>query len=367
VTKHPAGEQGGGAPGSPAGSPGGARAALAVLVGASVVLLGLVGLPIWRALLVAAVLAGTLGGAYEWAVKRLGGRRSLVATLFTLGTVLLVLLPIAALVLIAVREALAAVAVVRQTLESTGVEGLIARAPDPLEGWLRALQKHLPAQLEELRAQSSSGGKWALAQVTATFGMVANGAFQLVMMLIAYFFLLRDGPGLYEWLTHATPLPPARIRELMREFRNVSRSVVTANFVTGGVQALVATGGYFIARAPSPIFFGLLTLFASFIPSVGTSLVSLPLAGVLLLLGHPWSALFLTLWSLVVVGLIDNILRPYLIRGGSQLHGALVFFSLIGGIGAFGGIGLFLGPLVLTFFLTALRIAKKPVPPAPAA
>ena len=60
-----------------------------------------------------------------------------------------------------------------------------------------------------------------------------------------------------------------------------------------------------------------------------------------------------------MVGLIDNVLRPYLIRGGAQLHGALVFFSLIGGISAFGAVGLFLGPLVLTFFLAAVRIHHR--------
>ena len=139
----------------------------------------------------------------------------------------------------------------------------------------------------------------------------------------------------------------------------MARSVLGANLITGAVQAVVATGGYFIARAPSPIFFGLLTLFASLIPSVGTALVTLPVAGLVLLLGHPWKALFLALWALVVVGLIDNILRPALIRGGVQLHGALIVFSLIGGAAAFGAVGLFLGPLVLTFFLTTFRFSQR--------
>jgi len=134
--------------------------------------------------------------------------------------------------------------------------------------------------------------------------------------------------------------------------------VVGANFITGAVQAAIATIGFFIARAPSPIFFGLLTLFSSLIPSVGTALVTLPVAGLMLLLGHKWSALFLALWGGVVVGLIDNLLRPMLIRGKVQLHGALVFFSLIGAISAFGGVGLFLGPLALVFFLAVVRTRR---------
>ena len=148
------------------------------------------------------------------------------------------------------------------------------------------------------------------------------------------------------------------MRQLLREFRTTARSVLGANFITGGVQAVIATVGFFIAGAPSPIFFGLVTLFASLIPSVGTALVTLPVAGLVLLLGHPWKALFLALWALVVVGLIDNVLRPMLIRGGVQLHGALVFFSLLGALSAFGAVGLFLGPLALVFFLATVRIMR---------
>src|SRR5205807_1312949 len=81
-----------------------------------------------------------------------------------------------------------------------------------------------------------------------------------------------------------------------------------------------------------PQFFGLLTLLTSFIPSVGTAIVSLPLAGLLLLLGHPWAALFLALWAVLFVGTVDNLVRPMLIKGDINVHGALVFFAIIGGI-----------------------------------
>ena len=194
--------------------------------------------------------------------------------------------------------------------------------------------------------------------MSSALAIIEHFGLKLALMLIAFFFLLRDGRALVDWIIGATPLRPERVRFMMREFRDVARSVLGANFITGLVQAAIATGGFFIARAPSPVFFGLVTLFASLIPSVGTALVTLPVAGLVLLLGHPWAALFLALWALVVVGLIDNVLRPMLIRGGVQLHGALVFFSLIGAIGAFGAVGLFLGPLALVFFLAVVRTRR---------
>jgi predicted PurR-regulated permease PerM len=333
------------------------RRAEVVLVAIAAVLLAIIAWPIWRPLLVAAVLAGVLSPVYERAVRRLGGRRSLVAGAFTAASIVLILLPLTALAAVVVSEAANAFRIVRQTLESGGVAGLIEKAPDPIESWLSRAQQFVPMKIEDARAQLDSGGRWTLGAVSSTLGVLGRFGVQLAMMLIALFFLLRDGRALVNWLADATPLG-ARVRQLAREFRVVARSVLAANFVTGLVQAVVATGGFYIARAPSPIFFGLLTLFASLIPSVGTALVTLPVAGLLLLLGHPWAALFLAGWSLAVVGVIDNLVRPMLIRSGAHLHGALVFFSLIGAIGAVGAVGLFLGPLVLTFLLAAVRITR---------
>jgi predicted PurR-regulated permease PerM len=72
--------------------------------------------------------------------------------------------------------------------------------------------------------------------------------------------------------------------------------------------------------------------------------------------GHPVSALFLVLWGILAVGLIDNIVKPYLIRGGIELHGAVVFFALLGGLAYFGPVGLIAGPLVVSFFLAVVRM-----------
>ena len=334
------------------------RRAELVLVTAATLLIALVIWPLWRPLLIAAVLAGVLSPLYEKVVVRLGGRRSLVAGLFTAATVVLLLIPLGLLATIAIREAIEAVSVVRNTIASEGVGGLIEKAPDSIEGWLHRFEKQLPTEIDRARTQFAAGGRWALGAVSGALAVAARFGFQLAMMLIAYFFLLRDGRDLIGWLAEATPLPADSVRQLLREFRTTARSVLGANFITGAVQAVIATVGFFIGGAPSPIFFGLVTLFASLIPSVGTALVTLPVAGLVLLLGHPWKALFLALWALVVVGLIDNILRPVLIRGGVQLHGALVFFSLLGALSAFGAVGLFLGPLVLVFFLATVRTMR---------
>jgi predicted PurR-regulated permease PerM len=145
--------------------------------------------------------------------------------------------------------------------------------------------------------------------------------------------------------------------------------VLASLFLTALVQGAAATAGYLIAGVPNPIFFGLLTFLAAFIPSVGTTIVALPLAGLVLALGHPWSALFLASWALLVVGLIDNVVKPLLIKEGVRLDGAVLFFALIGGLALFGAVGLLVGPLAVASFVAVVSrrpTSGEPTPsPAP--
>jgi len=130
--------------------------------------------------------------------------------------------------------------------------------------------------------------------------------------------------------------------------------VLSSLVLTALVQSAAATVGYVIARVPHSVFFGLLTFVAAFIPSVGTTIVALPVALLMLALGHPWAALFLALWGLVIVGLVDNVVKPLLIKGGVQIDAAVLFFSLIGGLALFGAAGLIVGPLAVVLFVSVV-------------
>jgi len=177
-------------------------------------------------------------------------------------------------------------------------------------------------------------------------------------LLIAFYFLLLDGRRLVAWLASVSPVPEETMG-IATQLARASRSVLSSLFLTALVQSGAAIVGYLIAGVPQPIFFGLLTFLAAFIPSVGTSIVALPLALLLLVLGHPWAALFLAIWALAVVGLIDNVVKPLLIKGGMQINAAVLFFALIGGLGMFGAIGLIVGPLAVSLFV-ALATAPEP-------
>jgi hypothetical protein len=110
---------------------------------------------------------------------------------------------------------------------------------------------------------------------------------------------------------------------------------------------------------PYPFFFFAVTFVVAFIPAAGAASVCLAAAGLRLLSGHPWMALFLAIYAIVVVGLVDNVVKPLLMKGGIQMHGAVVFFALLGGLAAFGAMGLLIGPLAVALFLAMVRIYKR--------
>ena len=341
-----------------------ARRAFIVLMAGAIVLLGFVVAPLAAALSVAAALAGVLWPLQQRLIKKVRCRRGVASGLLTLGVVLAVIGPLAALSAFAVNEATDGIQYVSQTVRSEGVAGLIEKLPQPLRDIASDLVERLPkapgADIDETveRQVNAQGGKAAQA-VGAVVAATGSFFFEAAMMLIALFFLLVHGDALVHWLDHVSPLKKGQTRELLREFKKVSYSVIVSTLITSGVQAAAALIGYYIARVPHPVFFGAVTFFMAFIPAIGAGGVCLAAAGLLLLTGHPYAALFLAIWGLTVVGLVDNIVKPFLIKNGMELHGSVVFFSLVGGLLAFGATGLLIGPLIVTLFLALLRMYHR--------
>jgi predicted PurR-regulated permease PerM len=114
-----------------------------------------------------------------------------------------------------------------------------------------------------------------------------------------------------------------------------------------------------ISSVPHPIFFATVTFFVAFIPAVGAGGMCLLAAVLLLAMGKTWMALFLALWGVFVVGMVDNIIKPLLVKRGLHMHGAIVFFALLGGLAVFGTVGLIAGPLIVSLFLALVRIYQR--------
>lgn len=333
-----------------------------VLVVIALGLLALIVSPFATAFFLAAVLGGALMPLQDRLAKLFKERRSLAAGVICVTVVLVLVLPVGGIAAFIVKEAASGYRYLSETLQSEGVSGLMRALPDRLEGAARQLMDRFAVEETEVSEKLSEqvGAQSGKAAKAVTGALSATGTFvvQAVMMLIALFFLLVDGGRLVSWLEEIAPLRPGQTREILYEFRRVSVAVIISTVATAAVQAIAALIGYFIARVPHPLFFGTVTFFVALVPAIGAAGVCLAAAGLLFATGHPWSALFLAIWGVVVVGLVDNVVKPLLVKRGLDLHGAVVFFALLGGLAVFGAIGLLLGPLIVSFFLALVRIRK---------
>jgi predicted PurR-regulated permease PerM len=339
---------------APPRTPQAARWTLLILTVIALFLLVRIIRPFASALFIAAVMAGAIYPWYSKLVLRVRGHRSLAAALTTVGMILVVVLPVTLISITVAREARDGAAYVRRTLRSEGVEGLVQDLPRPLQALARRALGELPADDGEISDLAQEQGGRAAAAVGGVLGATWRVIFQLVMMLIAFYFFLVDGRELVRWLSDVVPLRRGQTERLLVDFRRVSVAVITSSVATAAIQAVTALVGYLIARVPNPIFFAVVTFLVGLIPAVGAASVVLAAAALLFLSGHAGWAVFLAIWGVGPVGLIDNVVKPYLIRGGIELHGAVVFFSLIGGIAYFGAVGLIAGPLIVSFFLAVV-------------
>ena len=336
-----------------------ARRFFFVLLIGSIVLVAYVAWPLAGALFLASVLAVVLAPLQKRLARRLRGHRGLASGILVLAVLFLFIGPLIGLSAFLVKEATEGAKFILDTIRSEGVSGLVERLPGPVDAWAASLLERAGDLSQLLERQVREQGAKAASAAAGVLAAAGSLAFELVMTLIALFFLLVHGDRLLAWLDSVSPLRPGQTRELYEEFKKVSYAVIIATVVTAFVQALVAFVGYLIAKVPHPIFFGTVTFFIAMIPAIGAAGVCLFAALILLITGHPYMAGFLAAWGLVVVGLIDNVVKPYLIKGDLEMGGAVVFFALIGGIGAFGMVGLLVGPLAVAFFLALLRMYER--------
>jgi predicted PurR-regulated permease PerM len=334
-----------------------ARVTFGLLLVGSMLLVAMVLRPIWKPIFLAVVLAAALWPVNEWFARKFGQRHRLASALTTLLLVVLILGPVLSLTIVAITEAIDTFQLVRTTLEEGGIAGMLERLPDWVERPLNRALEWLPHDVESLTAQAMTRGEAAVGLFGTILAGITSIAFDLVLMLIVFHTLLEHGKELVAWILRISPLPETH--ELLGEARQTSAYVLRSSFLTALVQGSVATLGFYIASVPNPLFFGTIALFAAFIPSVGTALVTLPMIGLLVLSGYIWQPIFLTVWAVLAIGLVDNMLNPLLIRNGVRLNGVVIFISLIGGMLVFGAIGLIIGPLAVTMFLAMVRFMYR--------
>ena len=240
-----------------------------------------------------------------------------------------------------------------------------------LETLFAWLDQHLSISVTEVQHWAVNGATKLLQNLaslggTAFFGAVGT-VLSFTVMLFLLFFLLRDGESIARTAVTLVPLGPARKKVLTQRLKDVTRAVVLGTLVTALVQGLLLGIGFAIAGLPAPVVFGVVGAVLSVVPFGGTALVWVPGAAALVLPGHPGMGTFLTLWGAILVSSADNFLKPLLIGGKAEVPTLAVFIGVLGGLSAFGLVGMFTGPIVMALVLTLVRFASESpgeVPPA---
>jgi len=209
-------------------------------------------------------------------------------------------------------------------------------------------------------------GSKSLFQELASYGGIAfMGAVGTVLaftvMLFILFFIIRDGRAIARLGATLVPLPAERRESLAERLSSVTRAVVRGTVLTSIVQGLLLGIGFALTGMPAPVVFGVLAAVLSVVPFGGTALVWVPALAALLIQGRYGQAVGILVVG-VVVSSVDNFLKPFLISDRSPLPTVAVFIGVLGGLAAFGLIGLFVGPVVLALVLALIEFAREQRP-----
>jgi predicted PurR-regulated permease PerM len=194
----------------------------------------------------------------------------------------------------------------------------------------------------------------------ATGGFLLNLAFGSVILIVATFFFLYDGPAMIKTIMHLSPLDDAYERELLMEFESISRAVVVATLLSAIAQGLTAGIGYFFAGMDFLVLLVMLTTVFAMVPFIGPGVVWIPVCLYIGLYEERYlAASLLAAWGVLAVGTIDNIVKAVVLHGQSQLHPLLALLSVLGGVQALGPVGIVVGPMVVAMLQTLLSILQR--------
>ena len=295
------------------------------------------------------------------------GRRSLSAGLLTALGPVAVFVPLAVLGVVFAGQVSRLITYLQAQAPPSWSELLERLSSYPVIGnavsWIR---DNSSVTADQLQGWASEGAQTALKGAAALSGTVALGIFgtliSFFIMLFILFFFLRDGRTLATHAVELIPVAPGRRAQALKYLGEVTRAVVFGSVITALVQGLLVGIGFAIAGLPSPVVFGVLAVFASFLPS-GASIVVIPALLYFAFTGHWGKAIFLLAWVGLIAG-SDNVLRPILTARHAEVSTLALFIGAIGGAAAFGILGLVLGPVLVSFVVFLARFSLESPPTA---
>jgi predicted PurR-regulated permease PerM len=302
-----------------------------------------------------ALMLSPLQGALS---RRLGGRDGLAASLLMLGVMFVILVPVFLYGALIFQQAVAFLDWLRPHLEAREWDRFWREVVPQRSPKLASLLRQMGWEAPPLTAGLARASEVANHYVQVVVTGVATVALDLVIFLMMLFFLLRDGEELRQSLRGVSPFTRGQETELLEHLGNTVKAVLQAMIIVPLIQGVVAFFGFWAFGLPSPLLWAVMVVFAALIPILGSPLAWIPAALYFLVNGRMGLALGMTAYGVFVISMVDNIVKPMILRGSAQIHMMLGFLSIMGGLIAFGPKGLIVGPVVLSLVLSAYRIYR---------
>lgn len=360
-------------PGDPLHSPGLEHRALIWLVIGLSMAFALILWPVLNAVLWAIAIAIVFRPLHARVLAQTGHRPNLAAILSLSLIVLIVIIPLIIVGFAVVEEAAAVVARVRAgDIDFAGhLKILIDALPAWARPWLDRLGLlSLGGLQRQITTLLAGSGQFITSHLLGLGQNTLNFVVALFVMLYLLFFLLRDGAQLPRRFSRTLPLRPQHTEQLLAQFVRVVRATVKGNIVIALVQGALGGLAFAVLGMPAALLWATLMALLSLLPAVGAALVWGPVAVYLLVTGQLWPAVGLTLWGVLVIGLVDNLLRPMLVGKDTDLPDYAVLVATLGGIAVFGINGFVIGPVIMAMFLVAWQLLtdsrrQSGTPPSP--
>ncbi len=302
-------------------------------------------------LLMAGIVTGMAHPLYRRILRRVGGRRALASSLTILIVLLLVVIPVSGFLGIVAAEAADIIRTIRpaieQFLEQPNVVGeWVERLP--FAEYIEPYQSQILIRLGDVVERM---GDFVVTNIASVTTGTALFFLHVGIMLYAMFFFLVDGKALLDRILNYIPMREEDKRLLVDKFVSVTNASLWGALVIGIVQGSLAGAAFAVAGINGAVFWGTVMAVMSIIPLLGAAIVWVPGVIYLIAIGHIGAGVGLAIWCLIVVGLADNLIRPWLVGRGTQMPDLLVLLGIVGGLSLFGGIGLFIGPIVAALFV----------------
>ncbi|MEN9920935.1 MAG: hypothetical protein RL538_828 [Candidatus Parcubacteria bacterium] len=322
---------------------------LLVLVG---YLVWLIMSPFITALALSAIIVTICHPLYE-KIQKVTPRQNKTAAAFlsTIVVLLLIILPLSLIAALVTKEAVNVYHDLNSS-DNVGLQYIIEQT----EYKINTLFPGLDISIEE---QVKSAGEWFIGNLGTIFASTISVVFTFILSMLGSFYFFRDGKELMQLLIKISPLPDGEDEVIFERMARAVRAVATGTLLIALIQGTLVAIGFALFGIPRPVLWGSFASLGALMPGIGTTIVTAPAVAYLFMAGDTVMAVGLLIWSIVIVGLVDNVVGPYLIGRKNNMHPFIILISVLGGLSLFGPIGFIIGPVTVTLFFVLLEIYNQ--------